>query len=133
MWPMMIGLALPVAVALASRLAGLDRDRALYPVILIVIASYEPLFAVMASAWAALGRELLIFAVFTAIAVTGFRRSLKFVAFGLVLHGVFDLVHDEIVINPGVPGWWPAFCASYDVVAMLGLAAPRLKPARDAG
>lgn len=31
-------------------------------------------------------------------------------------HGVFDYIHDYFVINPGVPGWYPALCAGFDLV-----------------
>jgi hypothetical protein len=30
---------------------------------------------------------------------------------------VLDLFHGHVVVNPGVPEWWPAFCLAYDVVA----------------
>jgi hypothetical protein len=36
--------------------------------------------------------------------------------------GVFDLVHAAVISNPGVPGWWPAFCLTYDVTAAAYLA-----------
>ncbi len=40
-------------------------------------------------------------------------------------HGGYDLLHPQLFINPGVPAWYPAFCASVDVVVglyLLGLA-----------
>lgn len=43
--PVLIGIALAPAIVLLGRLTGLDRDRALYPVTLIVIAAYYVLFA----------------------------------------------------------------------------------------
>lgn len=36
----LIGLGLAVAVAIFARIAGFDRDRAFYPTVLIVVASY---------------------------------------------------------------------------------------------
>jgi hypothetical protein len=30
---------------------------------------------------------------------------------------VFALVHGTVISNSGVPGWWPAFCLTYDVTA----------------
>jgi hypothetical protein len=50
-------------------------------------------------------------------AVIGFKFNLWIVAAGLVGHGVFDFFHGRIVVDPGVPAWWPAFCMSYDVCA----------------
>ena len=43
----LIGLILSVAVAGFATAIGLDRERAFYPTVLIVIASYYVLFAVM--------------------------------------------------------------------------------------
>ena len=45
--PNFIGIALGFAVALLARIGRLDRDRALYPSILIVIPFYYVVFAVV--------------------------------------------------------------------------------------
>jgi hypothetical protein len=43
--PYVIGIVLSVSVALFARSVGFDRDRAFYPTVLMVIASYDVLFA----------------------------------------------------------------------------------------
>lgn len=78
-----VGVAVALGVGLFTTVAGLDRDRSLYPVILIVIASYYDLFAVMGGG-AALGWETGVFAVFLGAAVIGFRTSLWVVVVALV-------------------------------------------------
>jgi len=35
---------------------------------------------------------------------------------GILLHGVFDYYHGHFINNSGVPEWWPAFCAGFDIV-----------------
>lgn len=95
----------------------LDRDRAFYPTVTIVIASLYSLFAVMGGSPRALALESLVGTGFVALAVVGFRTSLWVVAAALGAHGVFDLVHGALISNPGVPHWWPAFCLTYDVAA----------------
>ena len=47
MLPYVVGLVLSIGVAVFARLVGFDRDRAFYPTVLIVIASYYVLFAAM--------------------------------------------------------------------------------------
>ena len=116
-----IGGLLSVAVAVFARAVGLDRDRAFYPTVLIVVGSYYVLFAVMGGTTGALMAELVGMMVFVAAAVVGFRRSMWIVAAGLVGHGVFDFVHAGIVENAGVPEFWPAFCGAYDVGAGVWL------------
>jgi hypothetical protein len=101
---------------------GLDRDRAFYPVVTIVIASYYVLFAVMGGSTHALLLESLVCAVFLAVAVAGFRWSLWVVVVALAGHGILDLTHADVISNPGVPTWWPAFCLTYDISAAAYLA-----------
>lgn len=117
-----IGVGLALAVGLSASWLGLDRDRALYPVVMIVIASYYALFAVIGASTQALVIELLVGGVFLAASVAGFRSSLWIVVLALAAHGIFDAVHPQLYANPGVPAWWPRFCLAYDVAAALYLA-----------
>lgn len=124
-----IGAFLAVAVGLFATVSRLDRDRAFYPTVTIVIAFLYSLFAVMGASSHALVLEALAGAVFLAAALLGFRSSLWIVVFALAAHGIFDLAHARVISNPGVPSWWPLFCLSYDVVA-AGYLAWRLKSGR---
>lgn len=119
---LLVGVILALAVGLFATATGLDRDRAFYPTVTIVIASYYALFAVMGASMEALVLESVAGSVFLAAAVSGFRSSLWIVALALAAHGVFDLVHSRAISNPGVPAWWPAFCLAYDVTAAAYLA-----------
>ena len=117
-----VGALLALAVGLFATGTGLDRDRAFYPVVTIVIAFLYALFAVMGGSTHALVLESLVGTVFLAAAVWGFNSSLWIVAVALAAHGIFDFVHGMIISNPGVPGWWPLFCGTYDVTAAAYLA-----------
>ncbi len=112
-----VGAVLALAVGLFTHGLGLARDRSLYPVIMIVIASYYILFAVMGGSQHALMLETLAAGVFAGAAIAGYRVSLWWVVIALAAHGVFDFTHGLFIANPGVPMWWPAFCLAYDVVA----------------
>jgi hypothetical protein len=104
-------------VGIFATVVRLDRDRAFYPTVAIVIASLYSLFAAMGGSTRALVLESLVGVGFVALAVLGFRTSLWVVAAALGVHGVFDLVHGAVISNPGVPPWWPAFCLAYDAAA----------------
>jgi hypothetical protein len=119
---LLIGALLAFSVGLWASGVGLDRDRAFYPVVTIVVASYYALFAVMGASTHALVLESLVCAVFLAVAVIGFRWSLWVVVVALAAHGLFDLTHAAVISNPGVPDWWPEFCLAYDVTAAVYLA-----------
>ena len=121
--PYVVGSVLSVCVAVFARVVGLDRDRAFYPTVLIVVASYYVLFAVMSGSREAVLLESLVTAGFVAAAVAGFKSSTWIVVGGLAGHGVFDLaVHGTILQNSGVPLWWPAWCFAYDIGAAACLA-----------
>jgi hypothetical protein len=95
---------------------GFDRDRSFTPTVLIVVASFYVLFALIGDSRRALILESIIAAGFLVTALIGFKRNLWFVAAALVGHGVFDSVHGSLIANPGVPGWWPGFCLAFDVL-----------------
>ena len=117
-----IGVGLAAVVGVFLWRAGLDRDRATYPLVLIVVASYYVLFAVVARSTPALLAESMVMLLFVAVAVLGFKTTPWLVVAGLAGHGVFDAVHGRLIANPGVPGWWPAFCLAFDVAAAVVLA-----------
>jgi len=113
----LVGALLAIAVGAFATVSGLDRDRAFYPTVMIVIALLYSLFAAIGASTHALVLDALIGGVFIAAATIGFRSSLWIVATALAAHGAFDLVHESIVSNPGVPPWWPGFCGTYDIAA----------------
>jgi len=117
----LIGIAVAIAVCLAASLIGFDKDRAFYPVVLIVIASYYILFAAMGASIQTLLIELAAAAAFVVVAVVGFKHNPWFIVIGLAAHGAFDLLHPLLAHNPGVPHWWPGFCLAYDVTAAVYL------------
>ena len=120
--PVVIGIVLSAGVALFARQVGLDRDRAFYPTVMIVIALYYVLFAVMSGSVQTVVIESVVMTLFAAAAVAGFKSSTWIVVVALAGHGVFDAVHGQVVENAGVPVWWPAWCLAYDVGAAACLA-----------
>ena len=120
--PYVIGIVLSAGVALLARLVGFDRDRAFYPTVLMVIASYYVLFAAMSDSIHTVLLESVVTTVFVIAAVVGFKSSAWIVVAALAGHGIFDVVHGNVVENSGVPAWWPAFCLAYDLGAAGSLA-----------
>jgi hypothetical protein len=89
------GLVLALLTALLARLAALDRDRAVYPTLV--------LFAAMGGSVHALLLESVTMTIFALVAVVGFKVNLWLVVAALAAHGVFDSLHHRLVANPGVP------------------------------
>lgn len=117
-----VGTGLALTVGAFASIAGYDRDRSFYPTVLIVVASYYDLFAIIGERDGALGPEIAASMMFIALSVVGFRTSLWVVVAALAGHGLFDFAHGQFIDNPGVPAWWPMFCLSYDVSAAAYLA-----------
>lgn len=131
-----IGIAVALAVSAFARWTGFDRDRAFYPTVVVVVALYYVLFAVVGGSAQALIVELLVMGVFVLVAVLGFKVSSWIVVAGLAAHGLFDAGHELLVTNPGVPEWWPGFCMMADFglaafLALLLLRSRRLSAERD--
>jgi hypothetical protein len=117
MLPYVVGIVLSLGVALFARWVKFDRDRAFYPTVLIVIASYYVLFAAMVGSMQTVILESALMTLFVIAAVAGFKGSAWITVAALAGHGVQDAVHGHIVANAGVPTWWPAWCLAYDVGA----------------
>ena len=120
--PSVVGVVLSAGVAVFARSVGLDRDRAFYPTVMIVIASYYVLFAAMSGSVQTVVIESVVLTLFGAAAVAGFKSSAWIVVAALAGHGVFDAFHGYVIENAGMPAWWPAWCLAYDVGAAAGLA-----------
>ena len=125
----LVGIFLALTVSISATLVGLDRDRAFYPTLMIVIASYYGLFAVIGGSTPALIIESIVMAGFLLVSILGFRLNLWVLVGALFAHGIFDFVHSYLISNPGVPAWWPMFCLTYDVAA-AGYLAWLLKSSR---
>ena len=105
----LIGAVLAAVVFAFARFIGFDRDRVFYPTLLIVIATYYILFAVIGTSVHALLIESLVASSFLVIAVAGFKKNLWLVVAALAGHGIFDFfpllsrICGEILVPGGVP------------------------------
>jgi hypothetical protein len=129
--PIVVGFLLGIAIAALAKFTRFDEERSFYSTVLIIIASYYVLFAVLGGSSHALVWELVIAVAFSTVAIMGALFLPTLVGAGIMAHGLFDLVHDMIIENPGVPTWWPAFCGSIDV--LLGLWVMALTRSRQSG
>ena len=114
MHPIAFGVVLGITITFAARITEFDTDSSYHATLLVVIATYYVLFAYMSGE--AIIEEILFASGFSAIALLGTYRWLPLIGIGLILQGIFDLVHPHLLSNPGVPAWWPFFCVGVDVV-----------------
>lgn len=126
--PVVVGVLLAVAVAAIGKFTRFDQDRSFYSTVLVIVASYYVLFGVLGGSGYALVKELVVALGFSTVAIVGALYLPALVGIGIAAHGLFDLVHDVLIENSGVPAWWPVFCASIDIA--LGLWVMRLTRSR---
>jgi predicted membrane protein len=127
----LVGIILGLVIATVAKITGFDKDRSFYPVILVVIAMYYVLFAIMSGQSDTIVTEIIVALLFLVLAVIGACMSAMFIAAGLIAHGLYDLIHNQLVVNTGVPIWWPGFCAAVDFV--LGIVVLLLVKVRSNG
>ena len=106
-----------LAVFVARTVRG---QRWLYSIGLLVLPSLYALFALQAGERAVSVKEMLYGIPFLVaglvFAFVSVRHSAVVVGMFWILHGVYDIVHGRLLANPGVPGWYPVWCCSVDVV-----------------
>jgi len=121
----MIEAAIGIVIGIAIALSAIAIARALrwqhwyYSATLILLPLVYGAFAMGVGAGNIAVNELLLGIPFLAVGaglmVRGFRRSAIIVGCLWLSHGAFDLFHDLLLSNPGVPSWYPALCAGFDL------------------
>ena len=109
------GVALGAALIAGFRIAGFDRDRATWPLVLMAIAVAYVLLAAGAGLRIYMGIEALIAVPFIALAVYGYHQHHRVVLAGALLaHALVDLLHVGVLDHDGVPALYPWLCVGTD-------------------
>ena len=113
-----IGVAVGVLTIVLARI--IRGQRWLYSLGLLTLPSLYAFFALQASEQAVGVKEMIYGAPFVVaglfFAFVSVRQSAIVVGAFWMLHGLYDLTHSRFITNAGVPGWYPIFCFSVDVV-----------------
>src|SRR5689334_2683713 len=47
----------------------------------------------------------------------GYTRNSLLIAYGIMLHGVWDILHHQgFLVQTDIPGYWPSFCFIVDII-----------------
>lgn len=114
----LIGAAVGVLTIVVARM--IRGQRWLYAVGLLTLPSLYASFAVQAGEPAVAVKEMIygLPYVVAGLVFAFVSAPLSAVVVGAlwILHGLYDLVHSRLITNAGVPGWYPLWCFSVDVV-----------------
>jgi len=51
------------------------------------------------------------------VAMIGYTRNNSLIAYGIIFHGIWDILHHNgLLIGTDIPGYWPTFCFTIDVI-----------------
>jgi|SRR5579864_661069 len=101
----LVGILLSLGTIVFAAVIGFAQERSFYSTVLIVVATYYILFAVMGASGRTLVMEIVIATGFILFAVLGFKLNLWLVTAALMGHGIFDFIRPSVIANPGVPRW----------------------------
>ncbi len=114
----LIGVAVGVLTIVLARV--IRGQHWVYSLGLLVLPGLYAFFALQAGEQAVGVKEMIYGVPFVVVglvfAFVGVRQSAVVVGAFWILHGLYDLTHNQLITNPGVPGWYPVFCFSVDVV-----------------
>ena len=123
---LIIGLIISIIIIVRLKQTRLENSKLSYSLLLFTFPVYYLIFAIYNKDYAALAFEFFVGLLFFSIATLSLNLS-TFYRFGLLtigylLHGVYDVTHNDIFINTGTPLWWPVFCGVIDIFIGLYLA-----------
>jgi hypothetical protein len=114
----LIGVAVGVLTIVSARI--IRGQRWLYSLGLLTLPSLYAFFALHAGEQAVGAKEMMYGVPFVVVglvfAFVSVRQSAVVVGAFWILHGLYDVTHSQFITNAGVPGWYPVFCFSVDVV-----------------
>ena len=51
------------------------------------------------------------------VALFGYTRNSSLIAYGIIFHGIWDILHHEqVLLTTDVPVYWPTFCFTIDII-----------------
>lgn len=114
----LIGVAVGVLTIVSARM--IRGQHWMYSIGLLTLPSLYAFFALQAGEPAVGVREMIYGIPYVVagliFALVRMRQSAIVVAVFWILHGLYDLIHSQLITNSGVPAWYPVFCFSVDMV-----------------
>jgi hypothetical protein len=112
-----IGVAVGILTIVLARI--IRGQHWLYSIGLLTLPSLYASFALQAGEQAVGIKEMLYGVPFIVVglvfAFVSVSQSAVVIGAFWILHGLYDLTHNQFITNAGVPKWYPAFCFSVDV------------------
>jgi hypothetical protein len=85
--------------------------------ILVAIAFIYVGFSLKENPVSAIIPELAVALILYFLAIIGYTRNNSLIAYGIILHGVWDILHHKgLLVKTDIPTYWPVFCMIIDII-----------------
>ncbi len=117
------GLIVAVAIIILSLiLKKYFTTKLIAATILVAIAFIYVGFALKDNAVPSIILEIAVALIFYFLALIGYSGKSSLLAYGIILHGIWDLFHHKTwIVGTAIPFYWPPFCFAIDIVYGLYL------------
>lgn len=112
------GIIAGIAIIIISRMLSKYFSAKLFATtILVAIAFIYVGFSLKDNPASLIALESGVALIFYFLALIGYTRNIVLVAWGIILHGIWDIFHHKgFVFKTDVPVYWPSFCFVIDIV-----------------
>jgi hypothetical protein len=112
------GIVTAVVVIIITRLLSKYFSAKLFAAsILVAIAFIYVGFSLKDNPASLVALECGVALIFYFMALTGYSRNAILIAWGIILHGVWDIFHHKgFFIATDIPVFWPSYCLTVDII-----------------
>ena len=108
-----------IIIILSRALSAFFSTRLIASTILVAIAFIYVGFSLQTHLISSIVLETSVALFFYFLALTGCMKNSLLIAYGIMLHGVWDVLHHQGLVATSIPEYWPSFCFVVDVVIGL--------------
>jgi hypothetical protein len=106
-----------VIIILSQVLSKFFTTKLIAATILVAIAFIYVGFSLKDNPVSSIILEVGVALIFYFAAIIGYTRNDLLIAYGIMLHGVWDIFHHKgFLIGTDIPGYWPSFCLIIDII-----------------
>jgi len=106
-----------IVITFTILLSGHFSAKLIAATILCSIAFIYVGFSLKANTISSIALEITVTLAFYLIAIVGYARNTVLIAVGILLHGVWDILHHSaLLVTTDIPGYWPLYCLATDII-----------------
>lgn len=106
-----------IIIILSQLLSKIFSTKLIATTILVAIAFIYVGFSLKGNPVSTIVLETVIALFFYFVAIIGYTKKNVLIAYGIILHGVWDIFHHKsFLVATNIPVYWPSFCFIVDII-----------------